>query len=142
MKNSEQSEITAENIFLQYNDIVFSYLLKNTANRSIAKDMTQDIFLKICLNEDRIREIQDLDNYIFLMARNTLIDHFRKAANEQKYRQSLKENWFNPIERKIDQLHYEEILGSALNQLSERQKTIYILHRKEGRPLEIGRAHV
>src|SRR5690625_35819 len=135
MKNSEQSEITAENIFLQYNDIVFSYLLKNTANRSIAKDMTQDIFLKICLNDDRIREIQDLDNYIVLRARNTLIHHFRKAANEQKYRQSLKENWFNPIERKIDQLHYEEILGSALNQLSERQKTIYILHRKEGRPL-------
>src|SRR5690625_7666137 len=93
--------------------------------------MTQDICLKICLNEDRIREIQDLDNYIFLMARNTLIDHFRKAANEQKYRQSLKENWFNPIERKIDQLHYDEILGSALNQLSERQKTIYILHLKE-----------
>src|SRR5690625_7463549 len=109
MKNSEQSEITAENIFLQYNDIVFSYLLKNTANRSIAKDMTQDTWLKICLNEDRIREIQDPDNYIFLMARNTLIDHFRKEANEQIYRQSLKENWFNPYERKIDQLHYEEI---------------------------------
>jgi len=135
MKNSEKSEITAESIFRQYNNIIFSYLLKNTASRAIAKDMTQDIFLKICLNEDRIREIQDLDNYIFLMARNTLIDHFRKAANEQKYRQSLKEKWFNPIERKIDQLHYEEILGSALNQLSERQKTIYILHRKEGKPL-------
>src|SRR5690625_751845 len=104
MKNSEQSEITAENIFLQYNDIVFSYPLKKTANRSIAKDMTQDIFLKICLHEDRIREIQDLDNYIFLMARNTLIVLFRKAANEQQFRQSLKEYRVNPIERKIDQL--------------------------------------
>lgn len=135
MKNSRQSEITAESIFHEYNDIVFSYLLKNTANRSIAKDMTQDIFLKICLNEERIREIQDLDNYIFLMARNTLIDHFRKAANEQKYRQSLKEKWLNPVERKIDQLHYEKILTSALDQLSERQKTIYVLHRKEGKPL-------
>lgn len=135
MKKSEPSSITVESIFHEYNDIVFAYLLKNTACRAVAKDMTQDIFLKICLNKDRMKEIQDLDNYIFLMARNTLIDHFRKAANEQKYRQTLKEKWLNPIERKIDELHYENILGSALDQLPERQKTIYILHRKEGKPL-------
>src|SRR5690625_2384791 len=105
MKNSEKSEITAESIFRQYNNIIFSYLLKNTASRAIAKDMTQDIFLKICLNEDRIREIQDLDNYIFLMARNTLIDHFRKAANEHKYRHSLIVIWYIPIDRQNNQIH-------------------------------------
>jgi len=135
MKKSESSSVTVESIFHEYNDIVFAYLLKNIASRAVAKDLTQDIFLKICLNESRIKEIHDLDNYIFLMARNTLIDHFRKAANEQKYRQSLKEKWLNPIERKIDELHYEEILGTALDQLSDRQRTIYLLHRKEGKPL-------
>lgn len=135
MESSDPSKITAEKVFHQFNDRVFGFVLNNVTDHSLAKDITQDIFLKVCLNETRIREIHDLDNYIFLIARNTLIDHFRKAAYDLKYRQSLKEKWLNPVEKLLDQWHYEKVLGSALEQLPDRQRTVYEMHRKEGLPL-------
>lgn len=125
----------AETIFHEYNDKVFGYVLNNVKDYALAKDITQDVFLKVCLSESRIQDIHDVNNYIFLITRNTLIDHFRKAAHDQKYRNSLKEKWLNPIQQEMDRNHYGFILENALNQLSERQKTIYSLHSREGKSI-------
>lgn len=125
----------AESLFNEYNDIVFGYVLNNVKVYALAKDITQDVFLKVCLSETRIQDIHDVNNYIFLITRNTLIDHFRKAAHDQKYRNSLKEKWLNPIQQEMDRNHYGFILENALNQLSERQKTIYSLHSREGKSI-------
>lgn len=132
----EEKRTDAETLFHQYNNTVFGYILNNVKDYSLARDITQDIFLKICLNETRIQDIHDVDNYIFLITRNTLIDHFRKAAQDKKYRSTLKEKWLNPIDRLIDKNHYGYILESALEKLSPRQKDIYVLHRKEGKSLK------
>lgn len=136
MKRKVEKQTDAEILFHQYNDKVFGYVLNNVKDYSLAKDITQDIFLKVCLNETRIQDIHDVSNYIFLITRNTLIDHFRRAAHETKYRQSLKEKWLNPIQQVIDKNHYGHILETALDQLSPRQKDVYILHRKEGKTLK------
>src|SRR5690606_22650872 len=72
----------------------------------------------------------------FLITRNTLIDHFRKAAHDTKYRATLKEKWLNPVQQMMDRDHYGFILESALNQLSDRQRTIYDLHRQQGKSLQ------
>jgi len=125
-----------EAIFNEYNDKVFGYILNNVKDYALAKDLTQDIFLKICLHETRIQDIHDINNYIFLITRNTLIDHFRKAAHDTKYRATLKEKWLNPVQQMMDRDHYGFILESALNQLSDRQRTIYDLHRQQGKSLQ------
>ena len=136
MKAGDELYRDAETLFHQYNDKVFGYVLNNVKDYTLAKDITQDVFLKICLNETRIQDIHDVNNYIFLITRNTLIDHFRKAAHDTKYRKTLKEKWLNPVQRIMDQNHYGHILETALDQLSERQKTIYTLHKKEGKSLK------
>lgn len=127
--------MNAESIFHEYNDKVFGFVLHNVKDYALAKDITQDVFLKVCLNESRINEIHDVSNYIFLITRNTLIDHFRKAAHDKKYRKTLKERWMNPIQNLMDQNHYGYILDSALNKLSERQRTIYSLHSLDGKSI-------
>ena len=136
MKKKEEKRTDAEILFHRYNDKVFGYVLNNVKDYSLAKDITQDIFLKVCLNETRIQDIHDVSNYIFLITRNTLIDHFRKAAHETKYRQSLKAKWMNRIQQLIDKNHYGHILETALEQLTPRQKDVYVLHRKEGKSLK------
>lgn len=125
----------AESIFNEYNDKVFGFVLHNVKDYALAKDITQDVFLKVCLNESRIKEIHDVSNYIFLITRNTLIDHFRKAAHDKTYRKTLKEKWMNPIQNFMDQSHYGYILDSALDQLSEHQRTIYSLHSRDGKSI-------
>lgn len=124
-----------EAIFKDYNDKVFGYILNNVKDYALAKDLTQDIFLKICLQETRLQDIQDINNYIFLITRNTVIDHFRKAAHNTKYRATLKEKSLNPIQQMMDHNHYRYLLDSALNQLSERQRTIYSLHSEDGKSI-------
>lgn len=136
MENNAEQYKDAETLFHQYNDKVFGYILNNVKDYALAKDITQDVFLKVCMNETRIQDIHDVSNYIFLITRNTLIDHFRKAAHETKYRETLKERWMNPIQRMMDEKHYGHVLDAALCKLSDRQKEIYVQHRKEGKSLK------
>ena len=136
MTERDTNHLDAEVLFHEYNDKVFGSVLNNVKDYTLAKDLTQDVFLKICLNETRIQEVHDVNNYIFLITRNTLIDHFRKAAHDTKYRQSLKEKWLNPVQQMMDQNHYGFILEKALDKLSERQRTIYSLHRREGKSIK------
>lgn len=135
MSDRDTNHLDAEALFHEYNDKVFGYVLNNVKDYTLAKDLTQDVFLKICLNESRIQDILDVNNYIFLITRNTLIDHFRKAAHDKKYRKSLKEKWLNPIQQEMDRNHYGFILDKVLDQLSERQRTIYSLHSREGKSI-------
>lgn len=124
-----------ESIFYQYNDKVFAFALKNLGNRELAKDITQEVFLKVCINVKRFQKIEDKGNYIYLMTRNLIIDHFRKAAHELDYRKTLKEGWSNPVEKSIRKGHYKSVLDDALDQLPPRQKTIFIMYRQQGQTM-------
>lgn len=132
MKSVINSPIDIEKIFQEYNDKIYGFVLKNVGDPHLAKDLTQEIFLKICLKQNRFSEIEDVSNYIYLMTRNIIVDHFRKIANEKKYRKSLKEQFFNPVDKVIHKNHYITVLDDALDQLPPRQKTIYVMHRQEG----------
>ncbi|WP_236974199.1 RNA polymerase sigma factor [Membranihabitans maritimus] len=135
MRSKFKTPDDLENIFHQYNDKVFAFVLKNLGNRELAKDITQEVFLKICLRAKRFRQIEDKSNYIYLMTRNLVIDHFRKASHELDYRKTLKEGWSNPVEKSIHHAHYKTVLDDALDQLPPRQKTIFIMYRQQGQTM-------
>ncbi|GAA5220152.1 RNA polymerase sigma factor [Membranihabitans marinus] len=136
MESKVNTPLDIEKIFHDFNDKVYGFVLKNVGNVDLAKDITQEIFLKVCLRKDRLAEIEDVSNYIYLMARNSIIDHFRKAAHETDYRKTLKEDIVNPVEQTIKQKHYATVLDDALELLPPRQKTIFVMHRQQGQSLK------
>jgi RNA polymerase sigma-70 factor (ECF subfamily) len=128
-----------ETLFEHYFDRVFHYVFSRTNNRQVAEDLTSQTFLKILEALPRYKNRRPLAAWVFTIARNTLISHYRFTFRHPT--QSLEEAGViasNPIpllggnskdvDRYID-------LENAINQLSVKDREL--LHLKYAAGLSI-----
>lgn len=133
-----------EKIFLTYRDKVYGFFIRNLSDSEIAKDLTQEIFYRLCKREEHLNKIEDINAYIFLMCRNMAINHINKASHEKKYKERLLYAWNNlqirgksQVDRNIESEYFQEILEQSLNHLSPQQKKIVLLSKQEGKSTQL-----
>lgn len=136
-------EVELKAIFTEYRDKVYGFFISALGDRELAADLTQELFYKLCKKGDSLHEIRNINAYIFWMAQNMVIDHLRKAASENEYREKLVAAWKNSgsspafyqkpeINRQIDDEHYNEIFEQLIHDLTPQQQLIVTLSKKEG----------
>lgn len=74
---SQDNPIEPGAIFEKFFERVFRYVFSRTNNRQAAEDLTSQIFLKILEALPRYESRRPLAAWIFTIARNTLISHYR-----------------------------------------------------------------
>lgn len=67
-------------IFDSYWKKVYSIALTYIKSVQAAEDVTQDVFLKLWKNRDRLSEIESLNNFLFIMTRNQVLTALRKQT--------------------------------------------------------------
>jgi len=80
--NSMREKINA--IYKTYNKMLYNYLLRHVRNESDAFDIMQETFIKLISNIEKI-EIGKEKSWLFTVARNTMINHWKKN-NKTNYR--------------------------------------------------------
>ncbi len=71
----------------KYYGPLFGFIRKRVKNESDAEDLTQEVFLK--LSKSNITVIESVKSWVYAVAKNAIIDHFRKRKLEI---QALEEN--------------------------------------------------
>ena len=123
-------------VYHWYSNRLFGFVIRYIKQKEDAEGIVQEVFLKIWESRDKINLHSSFDSFIFTIAYNTTINLLRKRINEQKYRAKL--NSIQPIanaDQIIDDIHFKELNGkilSLLNELTPRQKEIFLLSREEG----------
>src|SRR3990172_5617152 len=80
-------------LYEQYLPKVFHYVSYRVGDRPTAEDLTSDIFSKALTNFARYDpEKAGFPTWIFSIARNTIIDYYRKRGIEQRLRQKEAES--------------------------------------------------
>lgn len=124
-----------EQLFDAYWDGIYQVAYTLTKSRELARDMVQEIFLKIWLQRQSLPEKNNFTNYLFIVARNHILDEMRKQLREQPFIDHLSA-WFAESPLQADQrLLYQEsqaLLQKALDQLSDQQRQVYLLTRESG----------
>jgi RNA polymerase sigma-70 factor (ECF subfamily) len=97
-----------------------------------AKDLTQDVFMKVLVQMDRltgkINEWKSWESYLYVIARNEALNYRRKSAREVKRKAGYcrtQENVFSydPVLEK----ECEAIFNKAIKKLTKRQSEVYVL---------------
>jgi len=70
--------INTEKIWETFGNRLKSYINRRISNPFLAEDILQDIFLKIHSNIDTLKDDSKIHSWIYRIARNTIIDHYRK----------------------------------------------------------------
>ena len=110
-----------------FSDAIYRFLLKNSRNVEVARDLVQDSFLKLWEKRKNV-DYGKSKSYLFTTAYHTLIDHVRKLDNRQT------ENNFDSgigiTEHGYSDL--KEILDFAVDKLPAIQRSVVLLRDYEG----------
>ena len=117
-------------IYLQYMDKIFGFILSHVKIEEIALDLTHDVFTRLYASYN-YEELENVESVIWTITRNRIVDHHRKVAHSRKYRDYL----WNQIQSSntvLDQIEYQEteaLYQQAIKSLTPQQWKIYNLAR-------------
>lgn len=70
-----------EEILKVYEKRIYAFFLKNTKIPTTAEDLTQDVLMKLWIRRKSLENVQNMDGYVFGIAKNHVIDPFAKSEN-------------------------------------------------------------
>jgi RNA polymerase sigma-70 factor (family 1) len=122
-------------LFDNYKNRLYGYVLAIARSPYTAEEITQEIFIKLWLCRDVLHKVDNLDGYIFTMARNRTLNQLRKAAHDVKLLHVLQERAMpvnNNVEERALLSEYDEMLRDALRMLSPQRRLVFQLSRDRG----------
>lgn len=124
-----------EQLFDAYWDPIYEVAFTLTKSRETARDIVQEIFIKIWLQREELPQKDNFPNYLFIVARNHIVDELRKKVKAAPFTGQL-QAWFSESPLQPDQqLQYHEsqaLIRQAIHNLPEQQRQVYLLTRENG----------
>tara|TARA_R110000868_G_scaffold233071_1_gene486791 strand:+ start:2729 stop:3319 length:591 start_codon:yes stop_codon:yes gene_type:complete len=69
-----------------------AYILKKTANEEIAKDIVQEVMLKLVESHKKSIKVNNIKAWLFQVTRNTIADYYNKNKIEFNFNEDWKEH--------------------------------------------------
>ncbi len=117
-----------------YKNRIYGLALKLTHSTSIAEEIVQDVFLKIWMKRADLMQVENLQAYLFTIARNDVYRVMKQIA--RNYQHVLhKENEVlteNSSEQYVMEKEYSTLLRKAVDRLPHQQKQVYTLIKEQG----------
>lgn len=122
-------------LFSQYWDHMYSTALVFTKSPELSEDLTQDVFVQIWLKRERLKEVKKFDAFLFITARNLIIDRLRKKVfssdSDDYYKEYLIDKSSSPVQ-KLELKELEDLLQKGIGSLTPLQQQAFRLSRFEG----------
>ena len=124
-------------LYALYHPRIYRYLYYRTADLQTAEELTADVFLKMiqALPHYRNENIPILA-WLFQIARNLAIDHYRRTGTYQieVIQEDLDDG--DGVEYELDRQLNAEILAEALAELEDLQRDVILLRFIEEMPIQ------
>jgi RNA polymerase sigma factor (sigma-70 family) len=121
-----------EIVFKLWHKKVYAYFLKKTASDDLAEELTQLTFIKLWRFKHTLTEEYTVDLQLFRTAKSTLLDYFKKQANDElNLRLYHQEISGNVLEQSL-QFDAKQQLDQVLSCLPPIRKKVFVLNRVHG----------
>jgi RNA polymerase sigma-70 factor (ECF subfamily) len=138
-KNDHSEEHTLEllfaDLFKKHEYRLHTLVLKLTRSNQYARDIIQEVFLKLWEHRYNIHSIQNIEAWLYRLTENKVIDFLRKAAADCRLKEAIWKNQpeqLNETEENVVAREYSQIIQKAVDQLPPQRKLIYYLNREKG----------
>ncbi len=138
MHPHQERHVTADEfkcLFDKYKNRVYGYVLAVAHSGYAAEEITQEIFLKLWLCRDMLGEVENMEAYLFTIARHKTLNHLRKAAYDAKLMKEL-QSYMRPSANNVEEhslmVEYNHIISEAVARLSPQRRLVYEMSRLQG----------
>jgi RNA polymerase sigma-70 factor, ECF subfamily len=147
LKNNSTSLITFEEIYKENADRILNLAYRMTGKEELARDITQDVFMKVYENSDTFREQSKISTWIYRIAMNHIINLVRREkrlkffntlekgfGSEANYDNAVtvwEENLPTRPDRVLEENEKEMIIRKMIDELAPKYKIPLLLFRYE-----------
>ena len=79
---AEGDDRAFEHLFMRYNEAILHLFEQRLDNKDLADDLLQETFIKVYLHLADYSESYTFGQWVYTIARNTLVDHLRRRAGD------------------------------------------------------------
>lgn len=126
-------EESTERIWNNFHDRLFNFIYKRVKDKDAANDILQEVFLKIHLKLDTLKEEEKLHSWLYQITRNTVTDFFNKTKKFDTVEDNIPDlqeeeplnyeflKCISPFVEELDIKYKEAILATDLGELSQKE---------------------
>ena len=97
-------------IWLRTQNELRTFVHKKVKDKSLAEDIVQDVFLKVSMHVQTLKESEKITGWIYQITRNVIADHFRKQSKSINV---------HDIDWEEEEKNYNECVSSCLRHMLE-----------------------
>ena len=124
-----------DQLFKKYGKRLYGFAIGYLKSHEDAEELVQDIFVKVWENRSELDENQSFNSYLFTIAKNTILNHFRKKAHQQSYIEYIKQHTKLIHIKTEEDIVYSDLDAQAkkvIDKLPPSRREIFRLSREQG----------
>jgi RNA polymerase sigma factor (sigma-70 family) len=121
-------------LFNAYNSLLGAHIYRLTESGELAREIVQDVFLKIWLTRETLVNVENFRVYLFVVSKNHALNCLKKLRSERVKHA----RWQSDVlyrERHAPAFEeapsYDSLIDHAISQLPPQQKKVYLHSRHE-----------
>ena len=122
-------------VYKKFYQIILNYIQFRIKDEDEARDLAQDVFIKVLEYKDMLRE-DTVKSFLFTITRNVLIDYMRRF-----YRKKGMDYWLaqeiqvsrNDTEEKVYMQELQQMEKSILSTFPFQRRIVYMMNAHEGK---------
>lgn len=129
-----RSEDVFKRIVQTYKEKVIRFMSLFVSNPQDCEELASDVFLSLWANVDKLAEIDDLNNYIFIISKNKALNHLRRNTPKLIDLEPFQADIFHNTESNPESIYINreiaEQLNDAINELPQKTKLAFMMVRE------------
>lgn len=142
MSYSRGDAVAFDELYLRNKAPLYRYFLRQTSQVSVAEELTHEVWLRVINARQRYLPSAKFTTYIFQIAHNCIVDHYRKFSRvqqvdcgEQLIGDIPAKDESNP-EAQLDRTQAKSLLAALIKQLPAEQREVFILKEEASLSIE------
>lgn len=135
LRLSQGDEQAFSILFHQYKDRIYNTAYKLTASPQLSEEAVQDVFLKIWIKRETMRDVKSFKDFLFIITRNHIFSTWKRLVKRQILLDDFAlrlPNSENQTDITLSDKEFRRVLQQAIDQLPPQQKRVYQLSKEKG----------
>ncbi len=130
---AEGNEKAFDALFVEYYPKVLQFVMCFCHDKSEAENIVQELFMELWIKRERFIKIENLDNYLFISARNSAI-HYVKQSLVYCDDKSACDIQGNDVtgEMKLCYNELYDFIMSEIDAMPEQRRRVFVMSRVDG----------
>lgn len=130
---ADGNEMAFDALFVEYYPKVLQFVMRFCREKSEAENIVQDLFMELWIKRERFLKIENLDNYLFISARNAAI-HCVKQSLEYCDDELACDIQGNDVTGDMKMCYEElyDLIMSEIDEMPEQRRRVFVMSRVDG----------